>query len=179
MRLRSLLALAALGAGLAFAVPAQAQTVAYTAPGTSNVRAGAGLQYPVVGRLWGGTQVYVYGCVIDRSWCDIFGAGVRGWMHTSRLQFMYSGRLVPVPGYWNYFGPPIITFNFGYWDRYYRNQPWFFTWPRRPVPQPPRPPVWPYPPAQPGGPPTNYPGVEHPGSSQLGSPGFGSPGYSQ
>jgi uncharacterized protein YraI len=144
-----------IGALAAAPQPADAQEVAYAVPGTTNVRAGPGTEYYVVTQVRGGEQVYVYGCLSDRSWCDILAHGVRGWIYAPRLQFPYNGTYVLVPDYYRYFGAPIISFNFGYWDRYYRDYPWYRTWRRDPDPNAP-------PPGYNDGGVTNWPGVEHP-----------------
>ena len=130
------MALAALLAALAATPrPASAEMLAYSVPGTTNVRAGPGTQYPVVARVRGGLEIIVFGCLSDREWCDIQVYDVRGWMSARRLQFAYAGNYVPVQDYWGYFGAPIISFNFGYWDNYYFDRPWYRKWRRHNRPQ--------------------------------------------
>jgi uncharacterized protein YraI len=126
MRFRLLLAAAALIGALAAPTIAAAQTIAYTVPGRlTNMRAGPGTDFPVVAQVLGGSVVNVYGCLSDYSWCDSSVQGVRGWIATSRLEFQYAGGLVPIPRYYSYFDAPIIEFNFGYWDDYYRDRPFY------------------------------------------------------
>jgi uncharacterized protein YraI len=125
MRPRLLLAAAALFGALALPTFTAAQTIAYAVPGTTNMRAGPGTQYPVIARIRGGSVVNVHGCVSDFSWCDASVQNVRGWVSTTRLEFDYSGRLVPLPRYYRYFGAPVILFDFGYWDRHYRDRPFY------------------------------------------------------
>jgi uncharacterized protein YraI len=157
MTLRSLTALLALIAAVAAVPrPAAAQQIAYAVPGTTNVRAGPGTQYPVITQVYGGERVDVYGCLSDYSWCDIFAHGIRGWMYAPRLQFVYGGSYVRVPEYYRYFGAPIIRFDFGYWDRWYSDYPWYRRW-RRDDPNS-RPPGF----DDDGV--TNYPGIEGPAS---------------
>jgi uncharacterized protein YraI len=151
MRPVSLMALIALGVALA-ASPhsASAQSIAYSVPGSTNVRAGPGTQYPVVARVRGGVEILVYGCLSDRAWCDVQVYETRGWMSSRRLEFEYAGSYVPVPEYYAYFDAPIIRFDFGYWDRYYDDRPFYRRWRRH------------NPPSFEPGEVTNYPGIEHP-----------------
>ena len=106
-------------------LPGAASAATAYAVGTTNMRAGPGTNYPVVARIGGGSRVQVYGCVRGYSWCDSNVRGFRGWIAASRLEFVYRGARVLVPDYYDYFDVPIITFNFGYWDRYYRDFPFF------------------------------------------------------
>ena len=153
MRPASLMALVALLAALAVAPQAAfAQSVAYSVPGTTNVRAGPGTQYPVVARVHGGTELIVYGCLSDRAWCDVQVYDTRGWISSRRLEFVYADSRVPVPDYYGYFDAPIISFNFGYWDRHYDDRPFHRRWRRD------RQPDYQHPDDV-----TNYPGIEHPG----------------
>jgi uncharacterized protein YraI len=119
---------------LALAAPrtASAQELAYSVPGSTNVRAGPGTQFPVVARVRGGVEIYVFGCLSDRAWCDVQVYETRGWMSSRRLEFVYGGSRVLVPEYYSYFDAPIISFNFGYWDRHYRHRPWYRDWRRPP-----------------------------------------------
>jgi uncharacterized protein YraI len=91
-----------------------------------NVRAGPDIGYPVVDVARAGDEVYVYGCLERRSWCDVDYDGLRGWISSNYLAF-YDG------GY-RYVGPqavyrmraPVITFSFGtYWDRHYRSRSFY------------------------------------------------------
>jgi uncharacterized protein YraI len=119
----------ATAAGVLLSATAWAQQ-AYTTR-TANVRAGPDTDFPVVAQLAPGTPVYVDGCLSDYLWCDIdFGAG-RGWINTRALQSYYGSRVVPLYGYGATLGLPIVTFSlFNYWDRYYRDRPWYHDRPR-------------------------------------------------
>jgi uncharacterized protein YraI len=86
---------------------------AYAVGGATNMRAGPGTQFPVVGRVIGGSRVNVVGCVPSFSWCDGTVQGVRGWIAGSRLEFPYANRRVLVPEYYAYFGAPVVRFDFG------------------------------------------------------------------
>ena len=160
------MALVALAAALAVAPQAaSAQSIAYAVPGSTNVRAGPGTQYPVVARVRGGTEIIVYGCLSDRAWCDIQVYRTRGWMSSRRLEFVYAGSRVLVPEYYSYFDAPVIRFDFGYWDRYYDDRPFYRRW-RRDRDR--RPHINTDPPY--GGGTTNFPGIERPGGQVYQTP---------
>lgn len=110
----------------AVAVPgvAQAQN-AYTVT-TVNLRAGPGLEYPIVFPVPGNVALQTYGCLNDWSWCDVTVSGYRGWMAGDYIGYVYESRWVPVYEYGPRYNLPIISFNFGsYWDTHYRNRPWY------------------------------------------------------
>ena len=104
---------------------AGAQTTAFAVPGSTNMRAGPGQGYPVVARILGGSVVNIIGCLSDFSWCDSTVQGIRGWVSTSRLEFVHGGARVAFPLYRTYFRAPVIRFDLGYWDRYYRDRPFY------------------------------------------------------
>lgn len=88
-----------------------------------NVRAGPGVNYPVVDVARAGEEVYVYGCLRQRSWCDVDFDGLRGWMSSNYLAFEQRGRRYVGPDAMYRMGTPVITFQFGsYWDRHYRGR---------------------------------------------------------
>jgi len=166
MRPGSLIALVAFVAALTVAPQAaSAQSIAYAVPGSTNVRAGPGTQYPVVARVRGGTELLVYGCLSGRAWCDVQVYRTRGWMSSRRLEFVYAGSRVLVPEYYSYFDAPIISFNFGYWDRHYDDRPFYRRW-RRDRDHRPR--------YNDDGPnydgATNWPGIERPGGQVYQDP---------
>lgn len=132
MNNRWLFAVAALAAACGISGMAAAQSLAHVAPGTTNLRDGPGTRYPVVARVYGGTPVEVYGCLVDRSWCEVSVDEIVGWMAASRLQFVYAGRRVYVPDYYSHFRAPIIEFRIDRdrswrdrerWCRYYEDDP--------------------------------------------------------
>ena len=126
MRSRFFLAASALLGALGLSNGASAQSLAYAVPGGSSyMRAGPGFDYPVIAYIRGGSAVTVYGCLPDWSWCDASVQRMRGWVSTTRLQFQYGGNLVPIPRYYSYFDAPTVTFDFGYWDRYYQDEPFY------------------------------------------------------
>ncbi|KWF38223.1 SH3 domain-containing protein [Burkholderia pseudomultivorans] len=117
---------------------ADAQSDAYTnAP--AELFAGPAPDYPVVAQLAPGTTLDVYGCLSDYTWCDVGVPGVRGWIDAQLLNYPYQGNDVPLLEYGAIVGIPITGFAIGaYWDRYYRNRPWYHDrdrWAHRPEPR--------------------------------------------
>jgi uncharacterized protein YraI len=81
----------------------QAQTIAYAASGATNLRAGPGTYYAVIGRVYGGTQVYL---ISSRGgWCYVSVNGQRGWIAASRLRFAYARAPSTLPQH--FYVPPI------------------------------------------------------------------------
>jgi uncharacterized protein YraI len=105
------------------ASPASAAVNGYT---TANVneRSGPSTSYPPIVVIPAGSGVTIYGCLSDKSWCDVAWGLNRGWVYSSYLQVAYHARRVPI---WSYsLGVPFITFNFdSYWGSHYRNRPFF------------------------------------------------------
>ena len=107
---------------------------AHAAPGYVvegvNLRAGPGVEYPLVAPLPDGTPAEIFGCLDGWTWCDIAvngpEGGVRGWAAGARLQLAADGQAVALPEYGPQFGLPVIGFDVdNYWGRYYRREPWF------------------------------------------------------
>jgi uncharacterized protein YraI len=119
----------ALAAGLtlaAFAAPSLAQAQNAFTTEYVNMRAGPGLEYPVVFAVQPSQPLTSYGCLDDWSWCDVSIDGYRGWMVGDYISYYYGGSYVPVAVYGPRYHLPIISFNFGfYWDTYYRGRPWY------------------------------------------------------
>lgn len=136
---------------------------------TVNMRAGPDSSYPLVLRVYPNTQVQVYGCIDNWSWCDVSVGFERGWIYAPYLAYPYQGSNVPIYGSGPTLGLPIISFTIApYWDRYYRNRPWWYqrnNWYHRPPPPPrPPPPGWrPPPPPPPGWRPPPGPRPQPPG----------------
>ncbi|HKT64219.1 MAG TPA: SH3 domain-containing protein, partial [Burkholderia sp.] len=150
------------------AVPgiANAQSSAYTNSG-AELYAGPAPDYPVVAQVPPGTALDVFGCLSDYSWCDVALPGVRGWIDAEQLDYPYQGNYVPLLEYGAVIGVPVTGFAIGaYWDRHYRNRPWFHDrdrWEHRAEPRVGpggRPPGYGHP--QPGGPIERAPGGEPP-----------------
>ena len=165
---------------------AQAQA-AYTAT-SAQLRAGPGLDYPVVAILSPGLQVSVQGCVEDYSWCDVVVGSERGWIDSGSIQSYYDNVSGYVPLYYGA-ALGIAAYPFflnDYWGRYYYNRPWYPQlnfWANHPPPGRGRPPPAGRPPPRPGygthgpGPhgPGRVPGQPHtPGGApmQPHAPGF-------
>jgi uncharacterized protein YraI len=151
----------------ALALAQQAQTAKWV-----HVRAGPAREYPLVSQLPPAAPVSVQGCLSDFSWCDVITPdGGRGWIYGGNLVYPSQNGYVPIIGYGNNIGVPVVTFVLGaYWGSYYRQRMWYGDWhrwnswshghfrpgyrppppphrpdvgprPPRPTPQPPRPPV--------------------------------------
>lgn len=160
-------------------VPAAAFAQAQAVTNSSvNLRAGPARDYPVVSQLPGGLPVTVMGCIAGYSWCDVATPNLRGWVYAGRLNYPYQGNPVPVLGYGNAIGLPIVTFSIGtYWGNYYRGRPWYrdqSRWAHRPPPRPPRPGAGRPPGRPPGGP--GGPGGRPPGGRPPGNVGGRPPG---
>ncbi len=111
---------AVLGAAVLFAAAdlAEAQTIAYAVPGTTNLRGDPSTNYPPIGSVYGGTQVYVE--YREYGWCLVTVNGRRGYMAQSRLSFAQGPiivapqpRYVPVPQP-RYVPVPQPYFGFGF-----------------------------------------------------------------
>ncbi|MCT7377309.1 SH3 domain-containing protein [Chelativorans salis] len=91
-----------------------------------NMRAGPSTRFPRITTLPAGVATTVYGCTRSWDWCDTGWRGLRGWVSAHYLESLYDDRRVIVPDYGRTIGLPIITFEFGtYWDRWYRDRPWY------------------------------------------------------
>jgi uncharacterized protein YraI len=96
-----------------------------------NLRAGPSTGYPVVMTMPQSASLNVYGCIADRSWCDVSWSGSRGWVAASYIQVYYNGRptvltaaIVPAVGI------ATVAFGAAYWDAHYHSQPWYGHWNR-------------------------------------------------
>ena len=90
-----------LSAGAAIAAPATAQT-------DLSVRAGPGVQYPVVGSIQGGETVDVGGCT--GSWCQVSFSGGSGYANRSYLA-MAGGPGVGIAAEQYYVGDPAYAYD--------------------------------------------------------------------
>ena len=159
-----------------FAIPVLALAAEGYAIATVNLRAGPSTGYPVVTVIPAGAPVTIYGCMQSPAWCDTSYRGIRGWVSGRYLQALYQQRRVYVgPEYYAPLGIPLIGFSFDtYWDRYYRDRPFYRDrdrWhdyyegrPYRPPgyrPRPERPPAY-RPPARPERPPEYRPPGQRP-----------------
>jgi uncharacterized protein YraI len=120
---KSLLAVAAVIAGLLLPAPAMAQYEAYTRVDL-NLRVGPGTGYGVIDVIPYGDPVHVLGCLNGVEWCDVEWYGLRGWVAAYYL--VQPGTSVYLPQVYAQIGVPIIVFSFdSYHDRYYRDRPWY------------------------------------------------------
>jgi uncharacterized protein YraI len=110
----------------ALALPGVAQAATAIATTNVNLRAGPSTAYPPVNVVRGGEDVRVYGCLANRSWCDVDFYGQRGWMSSNYLAFVRGGTRYTGERSVRYLGAPVITYSFGnYWDRHYRDRPFY------------------------------------------------------
>ncbi|WP_416357765.1 SH3 domain-containing protein [Aureimonas phyllosphaerae] len=110
----------------ALLVPGTATAATAIATTNVNLRAGPSTAYPPVNVVRGGEDVRVYGCLANRSWCDVDFYGQRGWMSSNYLAFVRGGVRYTGERSVRYIGAPVVTYSFGdYWDRYYRDRPFY------------------------------------------------------
>jgi uncharacterized protein YraI len=122
----ALLAVASAG-GLTTAAAA-ARGVAVT---NVNLRAGPSGQYPVVTILPQQASLAVYGCVADRSWCDISWGSNRGWVAANYIYVSHNGQqVVLTPTVVPVIGIATVAFSVAYWDTHYHSRPWYGDWNR-------------------------------------------------
>ena len=95
-----------------------------------NMRAGPGSRYPVVTTIPSDREVIIHGCLSNWDWCDVSWRRNRGWVFSDYLEALYRSRRIGFDEYRTYIDIPFVSFGFGYWDRYYRDRPWFDDWDR-------------------------------------------------
>lgn len=126
-------------AALALAAPAltQAQAADAYLADDANLHAGPDASYPLIDQLEAGTEVDVQGCTEGWEWCDVIVGDERGWVIGNNLEYEDQDQAVPLPDYGAQIGIPVITFSIGtYWDRYYRERPFYRQrdyWYHRPI----------------------------------------------
>ncbi len=49
-------------------------------------------------------------------------------MFSDYLEALYRNRRIVFDEYRDYVDIPYVSFGFGYWDRYYRDRPWYDSW---------------------------------------------------
>lgn len=127
--MRRLIVVTSLAALAVPAAPALAQrmTTGYTVR-TTVMRAGPDYDYPAVRRVGRNARVDIYGCLRDRSWCDVGYRFDRGWVPGRDLVADYRGRRREIS---LYPGIGILSFIFGsYWDSHYRTRSFYAERPR-------------------------------------------------
>ncbi len=117
-------------AGLLLAGLTMLVTAADAAPGivtqNINMRAGPGIDYPLVAQLPQGTPAEIFGCLSGFGWCDVAVQDTRGWVAGPGLQLLYDDQSEPLVGYGAVAGVPLIGFEVGnYWQSHYRDRPWY------------------------------------------------------
>ena len=95
-----------------------------------NMRAGPGTRYPVVTTIPSDREVVIHGCLSNWDWCDVTWRRNRGWVFSDYLEALYRSRRIAFDEYRTYIDIPFVSFSFGYWDRNYRDRPWFDDWDR-------------------------------------------------
>lgn len=120
-------ALAALALGCAMLLaPALAQAEPAFVTTRLNLQSGPGNEYPPVAYLEPGVQVEVFGCLQGYGWCDVAIGRDRGWVAGAYLQAPYESRRQPLVQVAPSIGVPVIGFSVGsYWERNYRDRPWY------------------------------------------------------
>jgi uncharacterized protein YraI len=96
--------------------------------GDVNMRAGPGSRYPVVTTIPENREVYIHGCLSNWDWCDVSWRRNRGWVFSDYLEAVYRNRRIGFDEYRTFVDIPFVSFGFTYWDRYYRDRPWFDDW---------------------------------------------------
>ena len=79
----------------AMLVPGIASAATAFATGNVNLPAGPSTAYPAVNVVPAGDDVRVFGCLSNRSWCDVDYYGQRGWMSSNYLAFEQRGTATP------------------------------------------------------------------------------------
>ncbi len=107
--------------------PALAEAAEGYATANVNMRSGPSTSYPAVTVIPNGTPVEIHGCLADLPWCDVSFYNGRGWVAGRYVQTVYQrNRVYLEPRYYRPLGIPTITFSVGnYWDRYYRDRPFY------------------------------------------------------
>ena len=111
------------------ATAAQAEEIPVVSTTGVNLRAGPGLDYPVVVDLPAGARMVLHGCLTGYAWCDVTWRGNRGWLSAAYMSAIYRNAPVAVTAAAaTRLGIAIVTFDAGYWHRYYFGRPWYPRW---------------------------------------------------
>lgn len=110
----------------AMLVPGIASAATAFATGNVNLRAGPSTAYPAVNVVPAGDDVRVFGCLSNRSWCDVDYYGQRGWMSSNYLAFEQRGTRYTGARVVERMAAPTVTFQIGtYWDDHYRDRSFY------------------------------------------------------
>jgi uncharacterized protein YraI len=104
----------ALSAGTAEAYPARIVQI-------TQVYAGPDFGYPTLVDIGPGSTAEIYGCLNGYLWCDVGVGPYRGWVYGEALY----GPRTSIVTYGPVVGIPVVGFNIGYWDNYYRTRPFY------------------------------------------------------
>lgn len=122
MRFARIIGIAAIAVGLSHG--AQAYQVFITSG--ASMLAGPGSDYPSVADISQGEPVQVIGCTEGYVWCDISFQGYRGWFDGRFLGAPSNGMRVPLLSFGGEAGVPVESFSVeDYWDRFYRDRPFY------------------------------------------------------
>ena len=115
--------------GLFTTAAAHAAEIPVISTRSVNLRAGPGVNFPVVARLPSGAPLVLHGCVEGYAWCDVSWGAERGWLASAYLGHVYRGAPVALTAAAAArLGIAIVAFDAGYWHRYYLGRPWFPRW---------------------------------------------------
>ena len=108
---------------------------------TTQMLAGPDFSFPTITHVSRNSDVYVYGCLRDWSWCDVRWRGERGWIDARDLKISRIRNNSEVYFLGSNSGFPIISFILGnYWNDHYRHRSWYRDMNRwrdyRPLPPP-------------------------------------------
>jgi uncharacterized protein YraI len=110
----------------ALLVPGVASAASAFATTNVNLRAGPSTSYPAVNVVRGGDDVEVFGCLSNRSWCDVDYYGQRGWMSSNYLAFGQGSQRYTGVRVVERIRAPVVTFEVGnYWDDHYRGRSFY------------------------------------------------------
>lgn len=127
--MKHLCSLAVAAAVLIGAATAASAEEAYTTNDVS-MRAGPGTRCPAVRVIPKDAVVYIHGCLRNWDWCDVSWRRSRGWVFSDHLEGLYGNRQLGFGEWRDYVDLPYVSFGFGYWDRHYRDRPWYGSWER-------------------------------------------------
>lgn len=106
---------------IGFAAPAQAAS-GFVSTGV-NLRSGPGVEYPVVATISSQEFLEINGCITAWNWCEVNWRGFSGWVSGQYLRNQSYGPIVEAGPVINI---PIIVFNQDdYWNKHYRERPFY------------------------------------------------------
>lgn len=117
-----------------FSTPAQAES-GFVSAGV-NLRSGPGVNYPIVATVNSGQFLEINGCVTEWNWCEVSWRGFSGWISSHYLRHQTYGSIAESSNIM--INLPTIIFNQDdYWDKHYRDRPFYNEWnTKRNAPEP-------------------------------------------